>query len=241
MSTISSLSAYVKLHERLIGLVLAAAVIWGVSGKIESVVAKHDKSQETQAQIVASAQQSKDAALATQAAQQAEQYKELSDKVAAQNAALEQANITLATALAKQQHTDDTMPLPELAQEWTKLVPGMAPNGITFALDPNGQITLTDDAAHKTVDQLEQVPVLTQQLANSQAEAKNDLSLLTASNGQVTTLNQEVTGLNLQLVDNQKVCTVQIAVVKANAAKSKRRWFLMGIVAGFLGRSALIK
>ena len=51
MSTISSLSAYVKLHERLIGLVLAAAVIWGVSGKIESVVAKHDKSQETQAQI----------------------------------------------------------------------------------------------------------------------------------------------------------------------------------------------
>jgi uncharacterized protein YhaN len=241
MSTISSLSAYVKLHERLIGLVLAAAVIWGVSGKIESVVAKHDKSQETQAQIVANAQQSKDAALAAQAQQQAEQYKELSDKVAAQNAALEQANITLATALAKQQHTDDTMPLPELAQEWTKLVPGMAPNDITFALDPNGQITLTDDAAHKTVDQLEQVPVLTQQLANSQAETKNDLSLLTASNAQVATLNTEVSGLRLEITDDKTVCQDQIKVVKADAAKSKRRWFLIGVVAGFLGRSALIK
>jgi hypothetical protein len=83
--------------------------------------------------------------------------------------------------------------------------------------------------------------VLTQELANSQAEAKNDLSLLTASNAQVATLNTEVSGLNLQLVDNSKVCTAQIAVVKADAAKSKRRWFLIGVVAGFLGRSALIK
>ena len=232
---------FIRAHETILGLVLAAAIIWGVSGKVENIMYHHDNAAESQAQIVATAQAQKDAALATQAAQQAEQYKELSDKVAAQNAALEQANITLATALAKQQHTDDTMPLPELAQEWTKLVPGMAPNDITFALDPNGQITLTDDAAHKTVDQLEQVPVLTQELANSQAEAKNDLSLLTASNAQVATLNTEVSGLNLQLVDNSKVCTAQIAVVKADAAKSKRRWFLIGVVAGFLGRSALIK
>jgi len=120
-------------------------------------------------------------------------------------------------------------------------VPGMAPNDITFALDPNGQITLTDDAAHKTVDQLEQVPVLTQQLANSQAETKNDLSLLTASNAQVATLNTEVSGLRLEITDDKTVCQDQIKVVKADAAKSKRRWFLIGVVAGFLGRSALIK
>jgi len=232
---------FIKAHETILGLVLAAAVIWGVSGKIESVVAKHDKSQETQAQIVANAQQSKDAALATQAAQQAEQYKELSDKVAAQNAALEQANITLATALAKQQHTDDTMPLPELAQEWTKLVPGMAPNDITFALDPNGQITLTDDAAHKTVDQLEQVPVLTQELSNTKGQLENVDSLLTASNAQVATLNALVSGLNLKAVDDKNACNAEIKGVRDDAAKSKRRWFLIGIVAGFLGRSALIK
>jgi len=232
---------FIKAHETILGLVLAAAVIWGVSGKIESVVAKHDKSQETQAQIVANAQQSKDAALAAQAQQQAEQYKELSDKVAAQNAALEQANITLATALAKQQHTDDTMPLPELAQEWTKLVPGMAPNDITFALDPNGQITLTDDAAHKTVDQLEQVPVLTQELSNTKGQLENVDSLLTASNAQVATLNALVSGLNLKAVDDKNACNAEIKGVKDDAAKSKRRWFLMGVVAGFLGRSALIK
>ena len=232
---------FIKAHETILGLVLAAAIIWGVSGKVENIMYHHDNAAESQAQIVATAQAQKDAALATQVAQQAEQYKELSDKVAAQNAALEQANITLATALAKQQHTDDTMPLPELAQEWTKLVPGMAPNDITFALDPNGQITLTDDAAHKTVDQLEQVPALTQQLANSQAEAKNDLSLLTASNGQVTTLNTEVAGLRLEVTDNQRVCTEELKVQADQYKKSRWHWFWAGMAAGFLGRSALIK
>ena len=235
MSTISSLSAYVKLHERLIGLVLAAAVIWGVSGKIESVVAKHDKSQETQAQIVANAQQSKDAALATQAAQQAEQYKELSDKVAAQNAALEQANITLATALAKQQHTDATLPPSDLVARWNTLVPQA---GATVT---STGVALPEAGAVATVQQLEEVPVLKQELTISNGIRENTDKLLIASTEQVTTLNSEVSGLRLEINDDKNVCTAQIAVVKADAAKSKRRWFLIGVVAGFLGRSALIK
>jgi len=221
MSTISSLSAYVKLHERLIGLVLAAAVIWGVSGKIESVVAKHDKSQETQAQIVANAQQSKDAALATQAAQQAEQYKELSDKVAAKNAAL-------VTALVKQQHTDASLPPSDLIARWNTLVPQA---GATVT---STGVALPEAGAVATVQQLESVPVLTQQLANTN-------SLLGASQKQVVTLNQEVSGLNLQLVDNQKVCTEQLKMQADQYKKSRWHWFWAGMAAGFLGRSALIK
>ena len=221
MSTISSLSAYVKLHERLIGLVLAAAVIWGVSGKIESVVAKHDKSQETQAQIVANAQQSKDAALATQAAQQAEQYKELSDKVAAQNDAL-------VTALVKQQHTDASLPPNDLIARWNTLVPQA---GATVT---STGVALPEAGAVATVQQLESVPVLTQQLANTN-------SLLGASQKQVVTLDQEVSGLNLQLVDNQKVCTEELKVQADQYKKSRWHWFWAGMAAGFLGRSALIK
>jgi len=221
MSTISSLSAYVKLHERLIGLVLAAAVIWGVSGKIESVVAKHDKSQETQAQIVANAQQSKDAALAMQAAQQAEQYKELSDKVAAQNDAL-------VTALVKQQHTDASLPPSDLIARWNTLVPQA---GATVT---STGVALPEAGAVATVQQLESVPVLTQQLANTN-------SLLGASQKQVVTLDQEVSGLNLQLVDNQKVCTEELKVQADQYKKSRWHWFWAGMAAGFLGRSALIK
>jgi hypothetical protein len=201
--------------------VLAAAVIWGVSGKIESVVAKHDKSQETQAQIVANAQQSKDAALATQAAQQAEQYKELSDKVAAQNDAL-------VTALVKQQHTDASLPPSDLIARWNTLVPQA---GATVT---STGVALPEAGAVATVQQLESVPVLTQQLANTN-------SLLGASQKQVVTLDQEVSGLNLQLVDNQKVCTEELKVQADQYKKSRWHWFWAGMAAGFLGRSALIK
>ena len=212
---------FIKAHETILGLVLAAAVIWGVSGKIESVVAKHDKSQETQAQIVANAQQSKDAALATQAAQQAEQYKELSDKVAAQNDAL-------VTALVKQQHTDASLPPSDLIARWNTLVPQA---GATVT---STGVALPEAGAVATVQQLESVPVLTQQLANTN-------SLLGASQKQVVTLDQEVSGLNLQLVDNQKVCTEELKVQADQYKKSRWHWFWAGMAAGFLGRSALIK
>ncbi|MGA2886070.1 MAG: hypothetical protein ABSE80_13115, partial [Halobacteriota archaeon] len=93
----------------------------------------------------------------------------------------------------------------------------------------------------KTVDQLEQVPVLTQELSNTKGQLENVDSLLTASNAQVATLNALVSGLNLKAVDDKNACNAEIKGVKDDAAKSKRRWFLMGVVAGFLGRSALIK
>ena len=224
---------FIKAHETILGLVLAAAVIWGVSGKIESVVAKHDKSQETQAQIVANAQQSKDAALAAQAQQQAEQYKELSDKVAAQNAALEQANITLATALAKQQHTDATLPPSDLVARLNTLVPTAS-----ATVTPSG-IALPEAGAVSVVQQLELVPAQQQELANAQAETKNDLSLLTASNGQVATLNIKVSGLRLEITDDKTVCQEQIKVVK-DAARKRERWFaIFGTILGFAARGAL--
>ena len=83
--------------------------------------------------------------------------------------------------------------------------------------------------------------MLTQELSNSKQSEQNTDTLLTASNAQVATLNTEVSGLRLEITDDKTVCQDQIKVVKADAAKSKRRWFLIGVVAGFLGRSALIK
>ena len=127
------------------------------------------------------------------------------------------------------------MPPTELVARLNTLVPTAS-----ATVTPSG-IALPEAGAVSVVQQLEQVPVLTQELANSQAETKNDLSLLTASNAQVATLNTEVSGLRLEITDDKTVCQDQIKVVKADAAKSKRRWFLIGVVAGFLGRSALIK
>ena len=145
----------------------------------------------------------------------------MSDKVAAQNAAL-------VTALVKQQHTDASLPPSDLIARWNTLVPQA---GATVT---STGVALPEAGAVATVQQLESVPVLTQQLANTN-------SLLGASQKQVVTLDQEVSGLNLQLVDNQKVCTEELKVQADQYKKSRWHWFWAGMAAGFLGRSALIK
>lgn len=231
--SIATISAYVKLHEKLIAIVLGAALIYAAYGKVENIIARHDDANLKQAQVTLQAQASKDAVLATQASQQAEQYKELAAKVDTENAALVNANATLAAALTRQQKTDATLPPIELVARLNTLVPTA---GATFT--PNG-VTLPEAGAVATVQQLEKVPVLTQELSNSQAEAKNDLSLLTASTGQVATLNSEVSGLRLESQDEKNLCTQQLKVQADAARKRERRIGIIGAVIGVILRSMI--
>jgi hypothetical protein len=224
---------FFKAHEKLVLLAVAGAALWFGVGKIDTLIAAHDNANLQQAKVIATAQQSKDAALATQAAQQAAQYQALAEKVQTQNTALAQANVALAVALTKQQKADAVMTPSELTDRWNVLVPNAGATPVATG------VTIPDAGAHATVAQLEQVPVLTQELANTQTELNGEIELLTASSAQVTTLNSEVTGLGLQIVDNNRVCKDQIAVVKAAARKSKRRWFTAGIVVGWLSRQAV--
>jgi Na+-transporting methylmalonyl-CoA/oxaloacetate decarboxylase gamma subunit len=224
----------IRAHETILLLLLAAAVIWGVSGKIENVIAKHDKSNETQAQIVATAQANKDAAVATQVAKDKADFDAAQAAMIASKAKLEEEKTALATALARQIQNDNAMTDRELAARWEVLVPGL-----NMTVDANGKIVVTDPAAHLTVDQLEKIPVLTQELSNSKQSEQNTDTLLGASQKQVTDLNSEVSGLNLQIVDNSKVCDARVKVETDKIHKARRRWFEFGFVTGFLARQII--
>lgn len=232
MST-ATLSAYLKAHEKLVLTLFFGAILYFAIGKVDALLAHHDSAVLQQAQVTLQSQQSKDAALAAQATQQAAQFQALAEKVQAQNAALEQANVTLATALARQQHTDATLPPTELVARLNTLVPQAS-----ATVTPTG-VALPLPGAVATVQQLELVPVQQQELVNERTQLGNTQGLLTASTGQVATLNQEITGLRLENVDEAKVCTAQIAVVKAQAAKRSRFWFKVGFALGFITRQAL--
>lgn len=233
--TIATFSAYIKTHERLLLACIAAGVLWFSIGHIEGIIAKHDDANLKQAQVTLATQASKDAALATQATEQAAQYKALADKINAQNAQLVAANTQLAAALTKQQKTDASLPLPDLANRWTALVPQAKPTAT-----PTG-LAVDTPGAVATVQQLELVPVQQLELMNARQETANDLSLLTASTGQVKTLTDEVSGLRLENTDEKAVCTQQLRVQADAARKSKRRWFIAGYIAGFVSRQLLAK
>ena len=224
---------WIESHERLLLVAVAGVVLWFGIGRVDSLIARHDNANLQQAQVVAQAQADKTAAIAEQVAQQSAQYQALADKVQVQNAALVQANTELATALAKQQRTDASLPPTELVNRWSTLVPQAKP-----VVTPSG-VALDTPSAVATVQALEAVPVLTAQVSNTQKELDNAQSLVTAEGQQVATLNTEVGSLRTQLGDNQAVCQAQIAVVRAEARKSKRRWFYAGVVVGFVGRQIL--
>ena len=221
---------WIQKHERIILALVGGLVLWFAIGKIDTLIANHDHANLQQAQVAAAVQEEKNQALAAQIAQQAAEYKALAEKVEAQNAALEQVNVNLATALTKQQKTDAALPPTELVARWNTLVPAA---GATVS--PNG-VFVGSQGAGTTVQQLEKVPVLAAQLDNEIAIESGTQKLLTSSEGRVVTLNDQVTDLKTQAVLNAKVCTDQIAVVKADARKSKRRWFIVGYIAGFLSR-----
>lgn len=223
------LDTYIKwiaAHERMLLLAIGGLVIWFAIGRVDTLIANHDKANLTQAQTTALIQANKDQALAAASQQAAVQYQALAEKVAAQNTALIQSNVTLAAALAKQQKTDATLPPTELVARWNTLVPQAA------ASVSNGQVTLPNNGAVATVQELEKVPVLSTQLENKSSELENDEQLLVAGKALNTTLYAQIDGLNLQITDNKKVCSDQIAVVKANARKSKLKWFGAGFVTG---------
>ena len=232
-ATLKGELSWLQKHERLVLAVIAGLVLWFGIGKIDILIANHDNATLHQAQVVADQQAAVNAGLAQQAAYQAAQYKELAAQVAAQNAQLEAANVALSNALIKQQHVDATLPLPELAKRWVAVTPGVEEANIKAT--PTG-ITVDDAGARATVEQLETVPDLIGRLTNTQTELKNAQTLTTAEGQQIATLNTLVTGKDALLKDADKVCTEKIKTVKDAAAKSKRRWFIVGYVAGFLSR-----
>jgi hypothetical protein len=200
---------------------------------VENVIAAHDNANLQQAKVAAAVQQSKNEALAEQVAQDKAAYTALNAEVMARDAQLQQIQAQLVTALANRQAEDKVLPPTDLVARWNALVPAAG-----AMVTPSG-VTLPQSGAVATVVELEKAPVLAQQLAASNEELTNAEKLVTAEGQQVTNLNAEVVGLQAKSADDAKVCTAQIAVVKADARKSKRRWFAIGWVTGFLSRQAI--
>lgn len=227
---IKSELSWLQKHERLVLAVVAGLVLWFAIGKVDSLIANHDAANLQQAKVTAQVQEEKNQALAEQVSKDRLAYDTLAAKIEARDAQLQQMQVQLVAALTKQQQVDKTMTPTELTQRWNILVPEAG-----AAVTPSG-VSLPSEGARATVIELEKAPVLTQELTAKTEELVNANALLKASGQQVVTLNDLVSGLQLKAADDAKVCSTQIAVVKAEARKSKRKWFLVGYVAGFLSR-----
>ena len=223
---------WVQKHERLIIIVLVLLFgAWGINAWINSNAKNADAQAQVALQQLAD-QKAKDAAQATQVAQLMTQYQQLVATVAAENAQLEAAIQTRNAALQKQQVADQNLTPPQLATRWGTLVG--APVG-SITAPASGGLAVTETVAVDTVQQLEQVPVLTMDLTNETAVAAADQQEIIKANAVNSALTTQVGDLQTTITQADATCRTQIAAVKADATKSKLKWFKWGVVVGFIG------
>lgn len=236
-SPINALSAveakgvsWLKQHERivLVTLVLIAGSVFGDHWL--NVRAVHDQQVAAISQQQLADAKSKDAELAVQLAQITSQYQTLQSEVASQNAALLAAEESRAFALQQQTTADKTMPLPDLGNRWASLI-GAGPGDLSAS--PNG-ITVSSGAAHNTVAQLEQVPVLTQNLRDETTVADSRQQELDKANTLIADQTTQITNLNTTVKLDDKACTDKLAAQKAVADKAKSKWFKVGFFTGWV-------
>ena len=225
--------SWLQKHEHLVLAVIAGLVLWFGIGRIDTLLINHDHANLEQAKVVAQVQQEKNDALAKQIAQDKADYTALAAQVQARDAQLVQLQATLVTALAQRQKTDATLPPTELVQRLNTLVPNAS-----STVTPTG-VALPLAGAVVVVQQLETVPVLTSELSITNEKLANADKLIAAEGTQVDSLTALVGGLQAKSVDDAKVCSAQVAVVKAEARKGKRKWFIVGVVVGWVGRQLL--
>lgn len=213
--------SWLKQHERMvIVLCLIVASVWGWNTYINY------RSNVANVQYGVTLEASKEAKEA--AAVAAQNYQATIEALSKQNAALAQAVATRQVQLVeKQTEIKTVMPLPDVTAEWQRLIGGVG----DFAprMDGVSGVTVTEDATRKTVSQLEAVPVLTANLADTQKIVSNKQDEIDKANTVIAAKDNEIAA-------SDSLHKAELSKVKADAAKSKRKYFVFGFITGLATR-----
>jgi len=227
---------FIKAHERLFIVLFVLSVGLYLGNKyINYDAARKD----AQFQALTS-QVQQDKALATQNAVQSAadlaKYQDMLSKLQQQNQNLLLTIQSDNVILKSNQTKNNNATLPEVAVRLSEL------SGVqsTEIIAENNKIDLTDSASHAIVNQLEEVPVLKDQLDKQTLIATNDNQLLNQCQQVNGDLTKQVSGLNVIIVDTNKQHQAEIADIKAQQRKKSRNWFVKGAVIGATIASYLV-
>lgn len=158
-----------------------------------------------------------------QAAQAASQYQATIDALTRQNNALAASVAQRNAILAQTQTQIKAEPMPAVITEWSRLIGDKYP---IYPVEGSSDLVgVTADGARATVAQLEEVPVLSANLVDTQ-------KIVTNQKDELAKADTLVVSLKNQISKDDATCTAQVAAVKAVSRRSKRDWFIAGFLAG---------
>jgi hypothetical protein len=214
-------------HERILAVIVIlgtvgyTAHLW-INRSYDTALAKNAVDQKVLEDQVA-----KNADLQKQQDAREQQYQQMLDTLTRQNQTLVSGIVARNQAVQTQQQKDSNLALPELALRHQVLLGVSA--GVQSTV--NG-FTVSPPVELQTVQKLESLPALEQNVKDQQTVISNKDSQITGLNGVVDGLNGQVSGLKVEIADQKTACTDAIKLEKAKARKSKIKTFLTGVGAG---------
>jgi hypothetical protein len=206
VTILSTFSADVKAH--VLGLFLAVLLIGGSVYGVESLIAKHDAATEQRYELLLQKQE------ATTKADEAS-FQQTLTTLNAQNAQLTASIAQRDAALATILKQDANLNVQQAAAK------------LGGTATPDNTVDLPLDTSRNIAAELDTLTTVKANLASETTVATNLQTELTAQ-------TKVVTDLNAQLVDQTNSCNATIKTLKAQARKSKLKWFGIGFVAGYV-------
>jgi uroporphyrin-III C-methyltransferase len=222
--------SWLQRHERIIivALVLLAGS-WGYSRYADNAASKAE-ARATIAEQTLATQKAQDAQNQAQIVQLTQQYQQLTQVLATQNASLAASIASRQTVQAAQVATDAHLAPSALATRLATLANTPVEE---VSVTPTG-LALTEQAAVTVTETLEAIPVLQADLKDTQATLQTSEATVAKANDLIAEQTKQIAALNTTLSDTVKADAAELKAVKAEARKSKAKWFKIGSIVGFI-------
>jgi hypothetical protein len=211
--------SWLKAHERIVLILGAGFLAFHFYSKGLNAWIDHDKRQATVAQQKVQADEQSNKVLA-------DQVSALRSQVALQAAQYERERQDLLTQTKKQQELDQKMAPSDLANRWAQLLK-TDPQEVAVSKLPD-HLDVSNEVAHETVRILEDYPRVVADNLSLSGELVGEKAL-------VDKQNDEITGLNQQIVDEKSSHKKDVDLEKAKAKRSWLRGFKIGVITGAVG------
>jgi len=220
--------SWLQKHEKLIlGILIILAIVFAFNKYIDHSAKVADENAAVSVQVLKE-QQEVNKKLLDRMDVQDQRYESLVQEMNRRNVMLDNAIAYRNTNLNKQQSVNNTLPLSGLVVRWKTLL-NIPESDITIQ-GSNGMVT--EAAARQTVNALEEIPVLKANLTDTETKLKNEQTKIAECNQVVASKDEVIEGQKKEIAATKDNADKQVAKVKADARKSKRSWFVRGVVVG---------
>lgn len=219
--------AWLKTH--IVLLVIVIGLVFGSVYGVENMLAKHDAATEAKYSLVLAQQTAQATALADQLKSDEANWTQLSSQLNAQNQIQQQQIAARDKQISILLSKINTLQPPEIVAD---LQPKLHAGNATVL--PDG-VKLDTEAARDMDKQITQGAAAAADLVNTKIELANETTLAVTANKNLSDAGAAVTALQKQNADQVQACAAEVKTIKAQARKSKIKFFLAGLVIGVIG------